>query len=966
MGQVSAIKDRTDTLSLDAAGAVASAQAYLQGSVQGVQADAVRQASLEKLTNSQVNLTTATNQSIQDYVTKQTDAGSKTVTSLNEQVAASQVLLDASTKGTAAEHDAEIQNQITAQTRDLVIAKTLAQTDAEKALLQVLIDKTAADIKQNDVDQQSTSLNLDVGLEQQKLGLLEQQRDAGASLFGQQNDAVVLAQKELDLRRQYPDLDQQRIDDAAQLYLQEGKVNEQIKAQQDVMRTLTQGIQNLFENTFENVFEHGLKGFQGFGDQVIQLFAQVAAKIAEELIINAALNLAVSGSGGGGTAGTISTGVSAISTGSSLLSGGSSLGLLGSAGSSAFGGSGLGLGAAQGAGAAEGSSVVGGSSGVLGGAGSALGAVGGAAALGYGTSQVVGSVTGSHIAGNVLGGAAAGFLIGGPIGAVAGAAIGAIISAFQKPPQNNDGLAFIGSNHGNGTIHIAGVTSDHQDISGAQTIAAQEVTDVNAFAKAYGLKVNAPGSQDLGIAIGPNANPDYPQTEQASIAKLLQNHDFSSDNPAINRLLKSSGATDLNTLASQIGAITQGAAALGATLSTTGHAVSDTQTQMAQLGVQFETDKASAVTFGYTVGQVTRGYEATFNTSINDALLGIYNPEKLALAGAKADAQARYQTAKELGANILNVERVNQQDRLAIYEQYDGVTLAQLRTSLNATGHSVSDVQTSMAATVQTFEQATKAANDFNSLGTLKNVPTAAQVQTAYAGQFNTSLSDQLLAIQDPEKLALQQAYADAQARLAAAKKLGADMTLVEKLNAADRLAIIQQYADQSKQAEQQAAQQVKDTAYQSLTSAGSTLTDYIKSIQYGSNSALTSSQQFNLSKSQFGHEATLAANGNVAAIGDLSTYADAYLTQARTQYGTGAAYTQIYNQVVAALGAAGTALGGDAAKQNALMIAKATTNAAASQEAAYRQEMALLRQQMAQLIKLVQSGSGKPARLAA
>lgn len=889
------------------------------------------------------------------------DQRQQTVQGLADEANTSAVLLAAYKDGQQAYSDAEESEQILAAVRALGAGATQKEKDAVANYTAAVIENNAALASAKQVSDSQQNYTADINALTQKNALLQQELTMGGELKGQQDAYLTGQQAEIQYEKQNPGLLQSEYDAYGQLITQQqtlkNAITEQNKATQEIMNTISNGVKNLFENTFENVFEHGLKGFADFGNQVIQLFAQVAAKIAEELIINAALSLTVSGSGGGGAAGTVSSGISAISTGSSLLSGGSTIGsyLSGSAGS--------GLGAAQGAGAAEGSSLVGGSSGALTGT---LGAVGGAAALGYGTSEVVGSVTGSHVAGDILGGAAAGMLIGGPIGAVAGAVIGGVIAAFSKPPQNNDGLAFIGSNHGNGTIHIAGVTSDHQDISGAQTIAAQEVTDVNAFAKAYGLKVNAPGSQDLGIAIGPNANPNYPQTEQASIAKLLQNHDFSSGNPAIEKLLKSSGATDLNTLASQIGAITQGAAALSATLSLTGHAVTETQTQMAALGMQFEADKASAVTYGYTVAAVEKGYRDTFNTSVNDALVAVYNPEKLALASAQADASARYQTAKELGANLLNVEKVNQQDRLAIYEQYDGVTLAQLRASLTATGHASDDVESSMAATIQTFEQATKAANDFNSLGTLKNVPTAAQVQTTYAGQFNTSISDQYLQLVDPEKYALEQESRDAAARLAAAKKVGGDINEVEKLNAAERLAIVQQYAADAKTAAQQAAQQQTDSANQLLTTAGGTLSDYIKSLQYGSNSALTPAQQFSLSQSQYETESRLAANGNVAAIGDLGSYADAYLTQARTEFGTTAAYTKIFQQVVADLNTAGGALGGDAALKNAQMMAKATADGSKAIVVTLKTELALVRQELATLNKQVKSSGLTPKRMVA
>jgi hypothetical protein len=945
--QTTAISDRTAQLSLDMAGSINSAKAYLQGATQGVQADALRQASLEQLANSQVSLTQAQNEAIDEYVKKQIDAGSQTVTSVNQQVAAQQNLLAASTQGVQAEHGADVQNQITAATQDLLIAKNVARTQSEKDTTQALIDHITQQIQLNDVDKQQTDYNLAIDAEKQKIALLQQEYAAGAQLKGQQDTQIAAIQAEIDLKKQIPGLSQPELDAYGQLIAQQTKltneISQQKQAEQAVASTVSSGLSSLFENTFENVFEHGLKGFQGFGDDLIQLFAQVAAKIAEELIINAALNLSVNESGGG-TTGTISSGISALGTGSSLLSGGSSLSLFGAAADSSLGGSGLGLGAAQGAGAASGggSLLGGGSSGLLAGAGSVVGG----AALGYGVGSVVTGVTGSHVAGDVLGGAAAGLVVGGPIGAVAGAVIGGVIAAFSQPPQNNDGVAFIGSNHGNGTLHLAGTTSDHQDVSGAVKIAQQEVKDVNSFAAQYGLKVAGPGNQDLGIGIGPNANPAYAQTEAGSIQKLLANHDFSSSNKAVNNLLKSSDATDLSTLAQQIQAVEQGASALSATLGLSGHSVDSLESSMKTLDANFQADKASAETYGFTIAQVTKGYGDAFNTAVNDQLLSTYNAKQAALNAESRDAATQLDVAKDLGANLVNVEKLNAAERLAVFEQYDGMTVAALRTSLTATGHDIDSVESSMTATIATFNAAVAAAKDFGSVAN-SNSPTAAQVQATYASQFNTSISDQLLGINDPEQLALEQQARDAAAQLAAAKKLGADINQVEALNAAERLAIIKQYST---------------TATETLADATSSLTTEIHNLQFGSSSALTTIQQLRLAQEQENYIATHAAAGNLTDAGNLPSYVDTLLTAAKAEYGSTAAYTAVYNKVMADLQAAktGIATPADTATQSAQMIAKATVDSGKKIVDALN----LVKDQIVGLRSDGRRGRGKPAGL--
>ena len=822
------------------------------------------------------------------------DQRQQTISGMADEANASAVLLQAFKDGAQAYSDAQESEQILTAVRQLGADATQAEKDQVANLTAAIFENNAALEAAKQAQQSQDTYAADIASQKQKNDLLQQELALGASLKGQQDARLVGQEAELKYESQNPGLLQSEYDAYGQLITQQTELNNAIKAQNTATQTLVTDVgkagETVFTQMFSDVANKGVKAFSDFGNYVYQEFVKLASEIAVLLIFHPEVS--------------ISSALSAVTGGSALAGGSSALGLAGDAGTLYS----------------------------AGGLFSATGSIGGLFSSGS-AFEVPTFATDGSVASLTNFGADAGiFSSGGSIGSIfssggalsgVGSVLGSIGSAlpflglaglagsllgslFGGPPQNNDGVVFVGSNHGDGQLHIAGSTSDHQDLSGAFTAAQSLVTDVNSFVKQYGLSVTGGNSQGIGISVGQNRNTAYSANEAESIQKLIKDGDFSSTNPAIEALLKSTKATDLSTLASQIQAIQNGASALSATLDLTGHAVTSVQSSMAQLSKQFETDKADAVTYGFTVAQVTKGYQDAFNTSISDSLLAIQNPEKAALESEARDAAARLNTAKELGANILQVEQVNADARLAIIKQYG---------------------QAAQAAAEQQYQN-------------------VASLRAALlTSQGNT------------EGASLVQSWASEASQIDAVKKELQDGTISAKLAWIEILTIEETGQNDRLNIVKTANAQAKASAEQLIQTAESSLSNFVKTLQTGPLSALTPRQQFYAALDQENYQAALAAKGNVTAAANLPSYIQTLLTDARAQFGSTAEYSAIYQKVLLDLKAAGGALGTDEALKNAELVAKTTADAGKNIVG----ELKILNAQIANLVKINKSNVARP-----
>jgi Tape measure protein len=205
--------------------------------------------------------------------------------------------------------------------------------------------------------------------------------------------------------------------------------------------------------------------------------------------------------------------------------------------------------------------------------------------------------------------------------------------------------------------------------------------------------------------------------------------------------------------------------------------------------------------------------------------------------------------------------------------------------------------------------------------------------------------------------------------RVRAAQAGMVDLVELERVQAGERLKVIedfnQQAAAQAAQAAAQAKQQadqLRNQADDLIAGAANSLTSFIQSIRYGNLSGLTPDQQYDLSRQQFQAVSGAALAGNINSINQFGQYGTAFLEQARTRFGAGAEYAEAYRWVTQIAEQLGTVVGGDAARENAMMIVSAQDrNGQAMVQAiqALQEEVAALRRQVA-------TNSAAPARMAA
>jgi hypothetical protein len=99
-------------------------------------------------------------------------------------------------------------------------------------------------------------------------------------------------------------------------------------------------------------------------------------------------------------------------------------------------------------------------------------------------------------------------------------------------------------------------------------------------------------------------------------------------------------------------------------------------------------------------------------------------------------------------------------------------------------------------------------------------------------------------------------------------------------------------------------------SAQANFAALSKTISDYLNSVQLGSNSILSPQDQLSAAQSQFSSQLTLAQSGNTDALGSITQYASTLLDQAKSYYASSSGYDDIYRAVVTALSAL-TGIGG-------------------------------------------------------
>lgn len=163
----------------------------------------------------------------------------------------------------------------------------------------------------------------------------------------------------------------------------------------------------------------------------------------------------------------------------------------------------------------------------------------------------------------------------------------------------------------------------------------------------------------------------------------------------------------------------------------------------------------------------------------------------------------------------------------------------------------------------QSFKTLSEQADDYVARAAKLGI-SSSDVLGALATNFNKTVSDSIKGIEDPYQAAYDTLIKDQDARLAYAKKIGADITQVEKLNLMEQKQLMIQYG--------------KDTTA-ALEQMGSDLKKWLSGELLGSNSSLSPYGQFTEAQSQF-NKAIDAARvaGPGADISSVTSLADQLL----------------------------------------------------------------------------------------
>jgi hypothetical protein len=255
-------------------------------------------------------------------------------------------------------------------------------------------------------------------------------------------------------------------------------------------------------------------------------------------------------------------------------------------------------------------------------------------------------------------------------------------------------------------------------------------------------------------------------------------------------------------------------------------------------------------------------------------------------------------------------------------------------------------VETAIAVQVQN-DQTGFQASYLNAAAQVSGSPQDAQTAALYSFDNGTATQarQQLVAEYTGifgDAYATSQQYVDSSAAL-------------EKSLGEQRLAIQTTYNNQITQAASQQADAAAQAAGASITS----LLSYVQKLQGSSDSPLSATDQYSLARNQFNAVSGAAQAGDATSIGNLPTYADAFLSASRAVNGSGLGYANDFNSVTSSVSSIAS-LGAAALTQSFMQAAMQ------SQTAAIVTAIQSLQTQVAGLQTALSQASLQPARIAA
>ncbi len=168
-------------------------------------------------------------------------------------------------------------------------------------------------------------------------------------------------------------------------------------------------------------------------------------------------------------------------------------------------------------------------------------------------------------------------------------------------------------------------------------------------------------------------------------------------------------------------------------------------------------------------------------------------------------------------------------------------------------------------------------------------------------GGFDRQIADAILAITDPDGLALAALARLQDARLEAARELGADLVEVERLNLLER----QELLGEAATVEAGLIEGVTVTAARAFRGLATTIEEAILGIRVGDLSALSPVEQLDVARTAFGSLETAALAGDQDALAGLPGAGRRVLEAARRQFASSPEFATEFDRVLAVLEAA-------------------------------------------------------------
>lgn len=460
------------------------------------------------------------------------------------------------------------------------------------------------------------------------------------------------------------------------------------------------------DDAFMNLWKSAFSGFSDFKDAVknafIQLLAEMAhAAITRPIVIGISTAL-MGGSPTGAIASTLGGGSSPLSSGlSSLFSGTGALSLAGLS-------QGFGLAATNIAdfgffGSAGANLSLAGDSLAAGSLGTALGAFStylpiiGGALQGFANNGWVGAVTGG---GGAALGAAIGSAIAPGIGTIIGGMLGGFVGSSIGPKPSNKGqVATIDLN--TGMIDAITGSQTNSKFSAENRALADQLAEAAAdYAKLLRDTFNVTFSDSIAVSVGSRDglrlassfvdtvfNPDLitwnPEQLAAAMFKGITER-AEGLSQEIKDAVGNLDFTDLNSAVQDLQFIFDYVS--GDMFDTT--AINQAQAALDQLNAQFDAIADTAERLGLSVVKAEQERQKAivalttgFNTGIQEQIMQIVDPLQYALDIEAKAAQERLDSAAVLGANLVEVERLNALKRQQIIEQFSASAISALESA---------------------------------------------------------------------------------------------------------------------------------------------------------------------------------------------------------------------------------------------------------------------------------------------